>query len=90
MRSFCALKCSTNLFLGCLQEIFDEGPWFLGRIRSFITLSFPNFDPTTMVVPKMSIWVRFPNFPLPFCHHSMLQDIGNTLGKYLKDGNERT
>lgn len=30
------------------------------------------------------VWVRLPNIPPPFWHHKVLEDIGNTLGKFKK------
>ena len=64
--------------------IFQEGTWFQGRVGIFITPWFLEFDPSTMVVTKMPIWVRLPNMPLPFWHPSVLQEIGNSLGIFFK------
>lgn len=52
--------------------------------KLFISPWFPDFDPNTMVVTKMSVWVRLPNLPLHFCHKAVLTDIGNNLGKFIK------
>lgn len=43
-----------------------EGPWFWGNAGLFMTPWFPGFDPSTMVVSKMSVWVRLHNLPLHF------------------------
>ena len=37
----------------------------------------------------MPVWVRLPNFPLPFWHHLVLEDIGNLLGTFVKCDSER-
>jgi len=43
-----------------------EGPWFWGNVGLFMTPCFPGFDPSSMVVSKMSIWVKIHNLPLHF------------------------
>ena len=71
------------------QKALSQGPWFWGRARLFITPWFPEFDANSMVVTKMSVWVRLPNLPLPFWHHQVLEDIGNLLGRFIKSDSER-
>lgn len=67
------------------QKTIEQGPWFWGRAGLFLTPWFPEFDANTMVVTKMPIWVRLPNLPIPFWHKPMLEDIGNLLGKFIKN-----
>ena len=41
------------------------------------------------MVTKIPVWVRFPNLPLPFCHHLVLEEIGNILGTFIKSDSNR-
>lgn len=66
------------------ERILNEGPWFWGNAGLFITPWFPEFDPNTMVVTRMPVWVRLHNLPIHFWHHNTLSVIGNTLGKMQK------
>jgi len=54
----------------------------------FITPWFPEFDATNMMVSTMPFWVRLPNLPLPLWHPRVIEEIGNTLGKFKKIDNE--
>ena len=66
----------------------NEGPWFWGNARLFMTYWFSEFDPNTMVVSKMPVWVKLYNLPLHFWHVKVLEGISNALGKFLKEDNE--
>ena len=55
--------------------------------RAFIISWLAYFDATSMMVTKMIVWVRLPNLPLPFW--PTLEDIGNSLGKFIKEGCEK-
>lgn len=66
------------------SHVINEGPWFWGRAGLFVTPWFPSFDANSMVATKMQVWVRLHNLPLPFWHHQVLEDIGNSLGVFLK------
>jgi len=89
------LLCSKGFFIVLFdspdeyQKVFMQGPWFWGRAGLFITPWFPEFDANTMVVTKMPVWVRLPNLPLPYWQHTVLEDIGNLLGRFIKSDNER-
>jgi hypothetical protein len=50
---------------------------------------FPNFDPNTMLVTAMLVWVHLLNPSLHFWHISLFENIGNTLGSYIKIDFER-
>jgi len=39
----------------------NEGPWFWGNVGLFMTSWFLEFDPNTMVVSKMLVWVKLYN-----------------------------
>lgn len=87
--------CSKGFFIVKFDTVNDkeyalyEGPWFWGNAGLFLTPWFPEFDPNTMVVTKMPVWVKLYNLPLHFWHYKVLTDIGNTLGKFLKVDNDR-
>ena len=38
-----------------IKYVLNEGPWFWGNARHFMAPWFPDFDPNTMVVSKMSV-----------------------------------
>lgn len=71
------------------SEVFEEGPWFWERPRHFITPWFPEFDSNTLSTTRMPVWVCLPNLPLHFWNLSILENIGNTLGRDLKTYIER-
>lgn len=64
--------CSKGFFIVKFDSVKEkdfalyEGPWFWGNAGLFMTPWFPGFDPSTMVVSKMSVWVRLHNLPLHF------------------------
>jgi len=59
--------------------IMREGPWFMGSTGFFISPWFPEFDPNTMVVSRMPVWVHLHNLPLHFWSPQVLSGIGNTI-----------
>ena len=93
--NFQILLCSKGFFVvqfksqGDYQKMLSQGPWFWGRARIFITPWFPEFDANSMEITKMSVCLRLPNFPLPFWHHLLLEDIGNILVVFIKSDCER-
>ena len=73
-----------------LLSVTSKGPWFWGYVRIFITPWFPKFDPLTMVVTKVPIWVRLPNLPIHFWSQWIFKGIGNALGCYLSSDGIRS
>lgn len=71
------------------EKALTEGPWFWGSAGLFVTPWFLEFDPNSMVVSRMPVWVRLHNLPIHFWHFKTLSAIGNTLGKMLKIDTER-
>ncbi|KAH9325649.1 hypothetical protein KI387_005827, partial [Taxus chinensis] len=86
--------CSKGFFIVHFRETEDyqrcltEGPWFWGHAGLFITPWFPDFNPNTYSVTKTPVWVRLPNLPLHLWY--ALEDIGNVLGKFIKEDMDRT
>lgn len=87
--------CSKGFFIVKFDTIKDkdyalnEGPWFWGNAGLFVRSWFPDFDPNSMVVTKMPVWVKLFNLPIHFWHYKVLEGIGNTLGSFLKADHER-
>eukprot|EP00253_Pinus_taeda_P017483 PITA_17483 len=71
------------------ETIIRNGPWFWGTSGLFMTPWFPDFDPNTMTVTKVPVWVRLFNLPLHFWSEQVLEGIGNSIGKYIKADLER-
>lgn len=61
----------------------------MGKSVTFCYNMFPNFDPNTMLVTAILVWVHLLNPSLHFWHISLFEDIGNTLGSYIKTEIER-
>jgi len=66
-----------------MDYALEELPWFWGSVVLFMIPWFAIFDANTMVVSKMSVWVKLHNLALYFWHHKVLEGIGNSLGKFL-------
>ena len=55
--------CSKGFFivkfisLEATDKIIRAGPWFWGTTGLFMTPWFPNFDPNTMIVSRMLVWL---------------------------------
>lgn len=87
--------CSKGFFIVKFDTIKDkefalnEGPWFWGNAGLFVKSWSPDFDPNSMVVTKMPVWVKLFNLPIHFWHYKVLEGIGNTLGTFIKVDNER-
>lgn len=71
------------------DHALHEGPWFWGNAGLFTTPWFPGFDPSSMVVSKMPVWVRLHNLPLHFWFPNVFEAMGNAIGKYIKQDVER-
>lgn len=65
------------------QKALTRGPWFWGSAGLFLSLWFPDFDPSTAVISKLPIWFKLPNLPAHLWHFAVFQGIGDTLGHFL-------
>ena len=84
------LFCSKGFFIVLFtfnedyQKVLIEVPYFCGKAGLFLTPWFPDFNPSTVVITKLPIWIRLPNLPAHLCwHFSVFQGIRNTLGCFL-------
>ncbi|KAH9320527.1 hypothetical protein KI387_015166 [Taxus chinensis] len=59
-----------------------------GNASLFLTPWFPEFNPNTLSISKTHVWVRLPNLPLHLWY--ALEDIGNALGRFIKEDLDRT
>eukprot|EP00253_Pinus_taeda_P007922 PITA_07922 len=71
------------------EKIISNGPYFWGTSGLFMTPWFPDFDPNTMAVSKVPVWVRLYNLLLHFWSKQVLEGIGNSIEKYIKTDLER-
>lgn len=71
------------------QRFFDDGPWFEGKERLFITPWIPKFDSNKMSMTKTLFWIRILDLPLHFWSIKTLEAIGSKIGKFLKIDIER-
>lgn len=66
------------------KKVFEDGPWFWGRVGIFVTTLFPKFNPNTLLVIKMPIWVQLLNLPSHLLHLTIFQNIRNSFDSYIK------
>lgn len=87
--------CSKGFFIVAFdsnedyQKALTRGPWFWGSAGLFLTPWFPDFDPSTAVITKLSIWVRLLNLSAHLWHISIFIAIGDTLGRFLATDSSR-
>lgn len=87
--------CSKGFFIVSFDTVkerayvLQECPWFWGNAGLFMISWFPSFDATTMMVSKMSVWVKLHNLPLYFWLSRVFEVMANAIGKYLKIDVER-
>ena len=65
------------------KQVIENGPWFWGRERSFITPWKSNFDLAHASVTITLVWDKLLNLPIHFCSIEVLKEIGNTLGRFV-------
>ncbi|XP_028751595.1 uncharacterized protein LOC114711371 [Neltuma alba] len=60
------------------------GPWMISD--SYLTVRDwkPNFDPKTEAIEDVLIWIRFPDLPLEYYDESILEAMGNEIGRTVK------
>lgn len=58
-------------------------PWFIGEQFLSIRLWEPNFKPSMTNVSCITVWIRLNELPIEYYEVEVLEQIGNTIGKYL-------
>jgi hypothetical protein len=62
--------------------VFRSGPYFMGSRGLFLAPWTLDFNPEAEITAA-PVWVRLPHLPLHLWGTSSLEDIGNTLGRFL-------
>jgi hypothetical protein len=62
--------------------VFRSGPYFMGSRGLFLAPWTLDFNPGAEITAA-PVWVRLPHLPLHLWGRSTLEDIGNTLGRFL-------
>jgi len=65
------------------HKSLTKGPWLWGNIGLFLTHWFQYFNPSTIVIMNIPIWVRPPKLLAHLWHYMDFQGIEDTLGHYL-------
>ena len=60
-----------------------NSPWCIGEGSMVLDHWHVNFDPLKERVKKGHLWVLLPALPFPLWSHTMLEGIGNTIGRFV-------
>eukprot|EP00253_Pinus_taeda_P020587 PITA_20587 len=80
----------TAIFL-CLEDkykIMDEGPYFFNSAGLYLRDWVARFNPDKEDLTWAPVWIRMYSLPEEYCEESLLKDIGNGLGEYIKAAEE--
>jgi len=72
------------LWSSWLTKNFEEGIYFWGSARIFITAWFLDFFIPTLSITRITIWVCLPNSSFHLWYFLVFNNIGNTLDTYIK------
>lgn len=67
-----------------MNKILIEGPWFVTGHFLSISRWEPNFVTVESKLSTTAIWIRLPQLPIEFYDKSILEQVGNMIGKLLK------
>lgn len=59
-------------------------PWIIDDYYLIVGSWSPSFNPFTVGLQKMQVWVRFPELSIQFYNKEFLKRVGNRLGKTLR------
>lgn len=67
-----------------MSKVLIEGPWFV--VGHFLSARRwePNFVPAESKLSITVAWIRLPQLPTKFYDRSILEQVGNSVGKLLK------
>ena len=65
-------------------RIFDNRPYFFHSAGLYLRIWKERFNPDTENMTITLIWLRLYSLPIEFWKEEILQDIGNTLGDFVK------
>ncbi|KAF7840641.1 hypothetical protein G2W53_002939 [Senna tora] len=81
---------SNDYFLvkfSCMSD-FDtallEGPWVIFYHYLTVKPWSLEFDPSTDLIQKLAVWVRFPDLPIEYFDRKFLRCFGNSIGRTVK------
>ena len=66
------------------ERALTEGPWIIADHYLAVSKWYPNFDPDSFTISKLTVWVHFPNLPMEYFDEAFLQRLGQEIGKPLK------
>lgn len=69
--------------------IFWNGPYFMGPQGLYLNKWMLDFDLTMDVPTTVLVWVRLPNLLVHYWNWDSLKHIGNTLGKFIDNANNK-
>lgn len=71
------------------ELIFRNGPYFMGPRGLYLNKWTPDFDPAVDVPNAVPVWVRLPHLPVHCWNWDSLRHIGNALGKFIDQANNK-
>jgi len=69
--------------------VFRNGPYFMGNQGLFLNKWTLDFDPSVDVPKEVHVWVRLPNLPIHCWSYQSLQKIGNGLGRFIDNADNK-
>jgi len=69
--------------------IFRNGPYFMGPRGLYLNKWTSDFDPAVDVPNAVPVWVRLPNLLVHCWNWDSLRHIGNALGKFIDQANNK-
>ena len=67
---------------GDKSTIVEVGPWFWGSSSLFMQHWSPTFNPSTISISTVLVWVRLPNLSLHLLNDPSIHVIGNAIGQF--------
>ncbi|KAL4389891.1 hypothetical protein AHAS_Ahas03G0090400 [Arachis hypogaea] len=67
-----------------LDYALTEGPWKIFDHYLTVRLWKPEFDPMKASIDNIAAWVRLPGLPIEYYNRTILEKIGNIIGRTLK------
>lgn len=62
----------------------ENGPWMIYDHHLKVRMLCPDFNPWTLPVEKVMVWVRFSHLPLEYYDELILKTLGNRIGRVVK------
>ena len=62
--------------------------WRIGKGSLVLDQWHANFDPARERIKKRHLWTLLPGLPFPLWSHSLLEGVGNTIGRFVAFEND--